>query len=170
MGTVSKVSYGTQKEELILAIRAIKDALSTYHTTIQERDTQIKEAEFHLTTSIGPFYTWRNVEHREAIAQLLRGQRVRMRASLADCPHTPLKQAIKFRTAELRFSVIPKKILQNFAIEMTHSGFSHFLHNGTTYTAVGPQVSLYYSFDVGNNDDHPTVFNQVYKKIKVCSL
>jgi len=70
-----------------------------------------------------------------------------MRASLSDSNHLPNKQAIKLRTVQVSLSGVPEEVLQNFHVDLVHSGFSHFYYNGSYTTIVGPQVKLYYSFD-----------------------
>lgn len=154
------------KENLILAIETIIDTFKSDRSTIKARDNQVIEAQFRLSSPVAPFFSWMRKDNDYEIAQLLTGRRVQFRANLADSVHGLSKQAIKFRTAEIFLEGVPTSITKNFEIHMTHSGFSHFLYNGTTTTIVGPEIKMRHSLDFDQYGE-PRVQNNVYQKIKV---
>lgn len=167
---LSKPSEEMPMAEAMANIQTMKRKVKEYKSTITSWDKNIIEAAFQTNSSIGEFYLWDNREISSELTDLLSGKEITLKADVENI-HILNKNAIKFKTIGLEFRMRNTQendvaeYLKNFAISLTHSGYSYYYYKGETYIITSDDVAIYYSWKTENGV--PEACNEVYKKLQV---
>lgn len=132
-------------------ISEILTKINTYKSHVGEEN--LKQGYFNSQgTSVKPFFTWENEEHKYAIAEFLSGKEVVLNADITKA--MPFFNAVKFNLIELYLTTknvtnqeIINETLKCFEINLTHLGDSHYIFNNKTYLIKTNIISMSYYFE-----------------------
>lgn len=118
--------------------------------------------------SQGPFYTWKNEEHKEAIRDLLAGKKVTLKADILGAP----VDALKFSSIRIKFSCRNPAMqseldsyLDNLLVTMIHGEDSYYRCGNEFYRFSFNQQSLGFSYRAKANGE-PEIKNVLFDNIK----
>jgi len=148
MAIVLQKALGIIKKDLVDSNNAITDQTAK----------NISKAFFHSKyVSSRPFFVWPSSIYLQEIKAFLNGEQITMVASVFT---QGIKNAVKFNSVMLNFksenSTVENEInrlLDHFAIEMIHSGESHYRCGSTYYVIGGEKLTFIESFEKDKNDD-----------------
>lgn len=169
----SVISNDTALETLVSdvskKIESIRAKTEAYKTKIESFDKHIYLAQFTSnSTTMEPFYVWKNEKNRDQIKQLFEGKTVLLKADIMNSPAG--KDAIKFNFIKLGLkandpqvqAAIDKKLL-SYEIVLTHTGVSNYRYNDQFVSITSPSQSIRYSFEKLNGK--AVSYNNVYRKL-----
>lgn len=176
IANLAQLARANSPQEHMQLIRAqltlLQTKVNNYHQEVQNFiDQALIKAEFSAIFPATPFYTWSSKEFAQQISDLLKGQQVNL---YADINQVAFRQAaIKFNEIEIKFKcqnpeqqALLDLELQNFKVELHHSGQSYYRVGNQIYQMANDRgFNISYSF-ARRSDNRLVESNEVYNKMK----
>jgi GTPase SAR1 family protein len=173
------LSYQKTEEDIVRqiaqVIERLKQKIDESEAVVNPKIDNIRfSSTFDKIEPFDPFFEWSYEQNSKEIDKLLQGDEATLIADARNSTHDAIKFAtigIKIELTNPEQNIELQKLLENFQVELTHSGISSYKYNNKIYkiSSNGPsgeQINLVYQYGNIDRGTHLKHANEAYKKLK----